>query len=274
MIFNSRNTRHSLLIEVNPYQILAAAIDRPDGGPCVIESAVEFDASDDAGLRLWLDENFDKAKSWIPCIGGFAPPEALLQRESIQARRLIEADYLPDLVKEQYKIENPAGWKFATMTPPLSSLKPKPPYWTSWPKRAPLPVARLDLAAIGTMTFRDPDLIRYPALRLAREVMAVRGLAGAAFNAAKEVALDMFIAGRIGFMDMAGLVETTLARVSAETSLGKAATTLEDVTRRNAGESCRSKVFLGPPSTSRTFLHPLSFSPSSLLFLLLFLLLF
>ena len=117
MIFNNRSTRHSLLIEVNPYQILAAAIDRPDSGPCVIESAVEFDASDDAGLRLWLDENFDKAKSWVPCIGGFAPPEALLQRESIQARRLIEADYLPDLVKEQYKIENPAVWKFATLSP-------------------------------------------------------------------------------------------------------------------------------------------------------------
>jgi len=117
LIFNSRNTRHSLLIEINPYQILAAAIDRPDSGPCTIESAVEFDAHDDAGLRQWLDDNFDKAKSWIPCIGGFSPPEALFQRESIQARRLIEADYLPELVKEQYKIENPAGWKFATLSP-------------------------------------------------------------------------------------------------------------------------------------------------------------
>lgn len=117
MIFNNRSNRHSLLIEVNPYQILAAAIDRPDNGPCVIESAMEFDASDDAGLRLWLDENFDKAKSWIPCIGGFTPPEALLQRESIQARRLIEADYLPELAREQYKIEQPAVWKFATLSP-------------------------------------------------------------------------------------------------------------------------------------------------------------
>jgi len=117
VIFNSRNTRHSLLIEINPYQILAAAIDRPDSGPCVIESAVEFDASDDAGLRQWLDENFDKAKSWVPCIGGFTPPEALLQRESIQARRLLDANYLPELVRDQYKIEKPADWKFATLSP-------------------------------------------------------------------------------------------------------------------------------------------------------------
>ncbi len=102
-------------------------------------------------------------------------------------------------------------------------------YALNWPTRQPLPVARLDLAAIGALTFRAPDLARYPALRLAREVMAVRGLAGAAFNAAKEVALDKFIAGAIGFMDMAGLVEATLDKVSTEASLAKAATTLEDV---------------------------------------------
>lgn len=102
-------------------------------------------------------------------------------------------------------------------------------YALNWPRREALPVARLDLAAIGALTFRAPDLARYPALRLAREVMAVRGLAGAAFNAAKEVALDLFIAGRIGFMDMSGLVEHSLAKVSSEISLGKAATVLEDI---------------------------------------------
>ena len=99
----------------------------------------------------------------------------------------------------------------------------------NWPTRQPLPVARLDLAHVGQLTFRAPDLTRYPALRLAREVMATRGLAGAAFNAAKEVALDKFIAGHIGFMDMAGLVETTLTKVAGETNLGSAATSLQDV---------------------------------------------
>lgn len=117
MIFNQRNNRRSLLIEVNPYQILAAALDRPDSGPAVLEAAVEFDAGDDAGLRQWIDNNFDRQKSWVPVIGGFAPPEALFQRESLQARRLTEPEYLPDLVREQYKIENPAGWKFSTLSP-------------------------------------------------------------------------------------------------------------------------------------------------------------
>lgn len=102
-------------------------------------------------------------------------------------------------------------------------------YALNWPQRLDLPMARLDLAQVATLTFRAPDLHRYPALRLCREVMAIRGLAGAAFNAAKEIALDHFLAGSIGFMDMAGVVEDTLARVSSETSLGNDASTLEDV---------------------------------------------
>lgn len=99
----------------------------------------------------------------------------------------------------------------------------------NWPRRAALPVARLDLARLGQLTFRAPEEDRYPALRLARAVMAERGLAGAAFNAAKEVALDHFIAGGIGFMDMAGVVEDTLSRLSAQMCLGNVNLTLEDV---------------------------------------------
>ncbi|WP_431300009.1 1-deoxy-D-xylulose-5-phosphate reductoisomerase [Tabrizicola sp. BL-A-41-H6] len=102
-------------------------------------------------------------------------------------------------------------------------------YALNWPVRAELPVARLDLAQVATLTFRAPDLARYPALRLCREVMAVRGLSGAAFNAAKEIALDHFLAGGIGFMDMAGVVEDTLADLSGRLRLGNALPTLEDV---------------------------------------------
>lgn len=99
----------------------------------------------------------------------------------------------------------------------------------NFPDRAALPVARLDLAQLGSLTFQAPDPERFPALRLAREVMQTRGMAGAAFNAAKETALDHFMAGGIGFLDMASLVEATLARLSSDTGLGNAATTLEDV---------------------------------------------
>ncbi|MEM9392274.1 MAG: 1-deoxy-D-xylulose-5-phosphate reductoisomerase [Pseudomonadota bacterium] len=92
-------------------------------------------------------------------------------------------------------------------------------YALHWPERRELPVARLDLAAIGTLSFEHPDERRFPALRLAREVMAIGGRAGAVFNAAKEAALDAFIAGQIGFLDMAAVVEATLGSVDAEMSL-------------------------------------------------------
>ncbi|WP_289042182.1 1-deoxy-D-xylulose-5-phosphate reductoisomerase [uncultured Aliiroseovarius sp.] len=102
-------------------------------------------------------------------------------------------------------------------------------YALHWPDRRHLPVDRLDLARIATLEFRAPDEARYPALRLAREVMAAGGLSGAIFNAAKEVALDGFIAGRIGFMDMAHIVEEVLIRLDGDVSLAHGAMTLDNV---------------------------------------------
>jgi len=88
-------------------------------------------------------------------------------------------------------------------------------YALHWPERRALPVAALDLAEARVLEFRAPDAARAPALRLARLVMDAGGVAGAVFNAAKERALDHFIAGRIGFLDMAPLVETVLERLLA-----------------------------------------------------------
>jgi 1-deoxy-D-xylulose-5-phosphate reductoisomerase len=102
-------------------------------------------------------------------------------------------------------------------------------YALNWPQREAVPVAALDLAAIGQLTFRAPDLARYPALRLAQAVMARRGLSGAVFNAAKERALDHFIAKRLPFMAMAEVVEEVLARMEAKNGLIDAGITLETV---------------------------------------------
>jgi 1-deoxy-D-xylulose-5-phosphate reductoisomerase len=99
------------------------------------------------------------------------------------------------------------------------------------PARRNLPVARLDLAKIGALHFRDPDLQRYPALRLAHEVLAMGGHAGAVFNAAKEVALDGFIGHRIGFLQMAEVVEETLNCLSASLCHTNAEMTLDTVTQ-------------------------------------------
>lgn len=107
-------------------------------------------------------------------------------------------------------------------------------YALNWPERAELPVARLDLAKIGALTFRAPDEERFPALRLAREVMALGGTAGAAFNAAKEAALDAFLAGEIGFLDMARLVEAVLNEMSSRQGLGNGALSLDNVMATDA----------------------------------------
>ncbi|WP_210528307.1 1-deoxy-D-xylulose-5-phosphate reductoisomerase [Rubellimicrobium arenae] len=84
------------------------------------------------------------------------------------------------------------------------------------PARAELPVERLDLARIGQLNFRAPEVERYPALALARRVMEARGLSGAAFNAAKEVALDAFLARSLRFTDMASVVTETLDRLGGD----------------------------------------------------------
>ena len=104
-------------------------------------------------------------------------------------------------------------------------------YALHWPQRAALPVPALDLAALGSLTFTAPDEARWPALRLARQVIRAGGAAGAVLNAAKEQALDDFIAGRIGFMDMAPAVERALDACAREpgfaSSPGDLATVLE-----------------------------------------------
>ncbi|MFT6445366.1 1-deoxy-D-xylulose 5-phosphate reductoisomerase [Sulfitobacter pontiacus] len=97
------------------------------------------------------------------------------------------------------------------------------------PDRTHLPVERLDLAKIGSFDFRVPDDIRWPALRLAREVMARGGMAGAVFNAAKEVALDGFIGGKLRFPQMAEIVEDTMEALFPDNGVIDAAITLDNV---------------------------------------------
>ncbi|MFK7762850.1 MAG: 1-deoxy-D-xylulose-5-phosphate reductoisomerase [Roseobacter sp.] len=102
-------------------------------------------------------------------------------------------------------------------------------YALHWPERKCLPVERLDLARVGQLTFRAPDEIRWPALRLAREVMHEGGLAGAVFNAAKEIALDGFIAGHLRFTDMAVVVEEVLTKLSGQSGTIENTMTLDNV---------------------------------------------
>ncbi len=159
----------------------------------------------------------------------------------------VSPDQIEVIIHPESLIHSMVGFRDGAIMAHLGSPDMRHPigYALNWPDRAALPVARLDLAQVASLTFRAPEMARYPALRLAREVMARRGLAGAAFNAAKEIALDHFLAGGIGFMDMAGVVEETLTALDPEMGATNLPQTLEDVlamdhlTRIRAGEIAR-----------------------------------
>lgn len=80
----------------------------------------------------------------------------------------------------------------------------------AWPERITTNCQPLDLATIGQLTFEAPDIERFPALRLARAAIEVGGARPAMLNAANEAAVAAFLAGRIGFLDIAAIVEQTL----------------------------------------------------------------
>lgn len=83
----------------------------------------------------------------------------------------------------------------------------------AWPERIQTHVPPLDLFIHSQLDFQAPDLIRFPALRLAREAMQARGLAPAILNAANEIAVAAFLQQHITFLQIAHVVEHTLNQV-------------------------------------------------------------
>jgi len=88
-------------------------------------------------------------------------------------------------------------------------------YALNHPERMELDVARLDLAAVGSLTFEPPDLETFPALRVAREAAIAGGTAPCVLNAANEVAVHAFLSGRIAFVAIAEVIEATLEQLGA-----------------------------------------------------------
>jgi 1-deoxy-D-xylulose-5-phosphate reductoisomerase len=84
----------------------------------------------------------------------------------------------------------------------------------AWPDRIAWPAPRLDLAALGRLTFEAPDETRFPCLGLARQALRAGGSAPIVFNAANEVAALAFLDRRLGFLNIAAVVADTLSRVT------------------------------------------------------------
>jgi 1-deoxy-D-xylulose-5-phosphate reductoisomerase len=89
-------------------------------------------------------------------------------------------------------------------------------YCLGWPRRLAVSNTRLDLATIGRLDFRAPDPQRFPALGLARQALAAGGSRPITLNAANEVAVAAFIAGRLRFLDIVAVVGDVLARLPGD----------------------------------------------------------
>lgn len=134
--------------------------------------------------------------------------------EVIEARHLfpVRPDQLDVLVHPQSVVHGMVQYRDGSVLAQLGSPDMRTPisHCLAWPRRMRTPAQRLDLAALGTLTFEAPDPIRFPALRLAREAMAIGTAATAALNAADEVLVEAFLNRRIGFLEIAETVEAVL----------------------------------------------------------------
>ena len=134
--------------------------------------------------------------------------------ELIEAHHLfaLRPDELDVLVHPQSIVHGLVEFRDGSVIAQLGSPDMRIPiaHCLAWPVRMGTPAPRLDLARVASLSFEEPDLTRFPALGIARRALAAGGSAPTVLNAANEVAVREFVAGRLGFCGIAGLVEATL----------------------------------------------------------------
>ena len=168
--------------------------------------------------------------------------------ELIEAFHLfgLPSDRLDIVVHPQSVIHSMVEYRDGSVLAQLGSPDMRIPiaHTLAWPRRMETPCQRLDLVAIGQLTFEAPDPQRFPALRLARAAMAAGGAAPVALNAANEEAVAAFLGGRIGFLDIAATVERVLnaqAGLPAPRSIADVID-IDRVTRHSAQDMMRTKA--------------------------------
>jgi 1-deoxy-D-xylulose-5-phosphate reductoisomerase len=133
--------------------------------------------------------------------------------EIIEAHHLfaVDGDHIDVVVHPQSVVHSLVEYVDGSLIAQLAVTDMRLPilYALTWPERLPSGLPRLDLAALGELTFEAPDPVRFPALRLAREALRCGGEMAAVMNAANEEAVAAFLGGRCGFTD----VMATVARV-------------------------------------------------------------
>ncbi len=113
----------------------------------------------------------------------------------------------------------------------------------AWPARMAVAMPRLDLAALGRLDFHAPEPERFPALRLARDALRAGGGAPTILNAANETAVGLFLAGRLGFLDIAAVVAETLSSLAGVPAEGlEGIVALDARSRAEAGRIASSRA--------------------------------
>ncbi|MEX6723938.1 1-deoxy-D-xylulose-5-phosphate reductoisomerase [Parapedomonas caeni] len=139
--------------------------------------------------------------------------------EVIEAHHLfpVTPDQLEVLVHPQSVVHSLVEYVDGSVLAQLGTPDMRTPiaYTLAWPDRVATPCRRLDLAAIGQLSFEAPDTARFPALNLAWSALRAGAGAPAVLNAANEVAVQAFLDRRIGFLDIAAIVAEVLSRLGA-----------------------------------------------------------
>ena len=167
----------------------------------------------DMGLKISIDSAsmFNKALEMIEAVHLFA----------------LRPDQIEVIIHPQSIVHSMVGYSdgslLAQLGPP--DMRTAIGYAISYPRRPSLPVERLDFARLARLDFHAPDEARFPSLRLARRAIEGGGQLGAVLNGAKEIALEAFIDGQIGFLDMAAIVAKVMDRMGP----GAPATDIETI---------------------------------------------
>ncbi len=152
--------------------------------------------------------------------------------ELIEAYHLfpVEADQLDCVIHQQSIVHCLVTYKDGSVLAQMSQPDMRTPISLAlaWPTRMATPVGALNLVTAGPLTFEAPDAIRFPALRVAREALERGQTAPAVLNAANEIAVAAFLQRRIGFLDIAALVQDAL-EAADQRGLICTVSTLDDV---------------------------------------------
>jgi 1-deoxy-D-xylulose-5-phosphate reductoisomerase len=168
--------------------------------------------------------------------------------EVIEAARLFDltSDEIEVLVHPQSIIHGMVCYRDGSVLAQMGAPDMRIPiaHTLAWPERLNTNSPRLDLAAVGRLEFLPPDEIRFPALRLARDALRAGGGAPTILNAANEIAVAAFLGGRIGFLEIAAVVERTLERLGSCKAATLEAVVELDAEARRVAQECTEKEAL------------------------------